>query len=311
MNIIEVSNLKKNYGNRNVLKGLTFEVGESEILGLLGPNGAGKSSTINILSTVLKATEGKILFMGKDIHTDVKNYKRNIGIVPQNLALFQNLTAIENVKFFASFYELKGKRLNHRAEEVLSMVGLLGRAKELPKTFSGGMKRRLNIACALAHEPKLLILDEPTVGIDPQSRNYILEVIKDLRAKGTTVIYTTHYMEEVEAICDRVIIIDDGSIIAEGAISDLTKSDNEIYHLQGKGIENLNLNAVCSVKGVNAAEFRDGLKVTVSKNIIGINLLIQKMIENKVEITSIVKEEENLETIFLNLTGKRLRDKEG
>lgn len=189
MNILEVNGLKKKYTTNYVVNGISFEVNKGEILGFLGPNGAGKSTTINILSTALRATEGKIKFMGKYISEN----KSSLGIVPQSLAIFENIPAIENVKYFASFYGIKGEELKRKSEEALDMVGLLDRAKDLPKTYSGGMKRRLNIACALAHGPKLLILDEPTVGIDPQSRNHILESIKTLRKRGATIIYNPLY----------------------------------------------------------------------------------------------------------------------
>jgi ABC-2 type transport system ATP-binding protein len=308
MNILEVTNLKKKYEDVEVIKGISFALKAGEILGFLGPNGAGKSTTINILSTALNATEGTIKFMGKDIFENTKSYKRDIGIVPQNLAIFENLSAIENVKFFASFYGLKGKNLMEKSKKALTMVGLLERANDLPKTYSGGMKRRLNIACALAHEPKLLILDEPTVGIDPQSRNHILEVIKQLKINGTTIMYTTHYMEEVEAISDRVIIVDKGKIILSETLGELTDNNSTVYNIFGSGINNIDVDTIYSVEDVNKVEIREGLRVSISKDSNSLHKLIEKLIENNVEIKKIVIEEENLETIFLNLTGKCLRD---
>lgn len=236
MKILEVNGLKKTYGEKVAVKDVSFYVLEGEILGFLGPNGAGKSTTINILSTTLKKDNGEIKFKGNDIYKNEKEYKKSLGIVPQRLALFDNLSAYENVKYFASFYGLKGSLLKERVLEALEMVGLKEKKDETPKTYSGGMKRRLNIACALAHKPEILILDEPTVGIDPQSRNHILESIKKLRDEGTTVIYTTHYMEEVESICDRVVIVDLGEVIEDGEIKTIIENnceeDNEQKNLE-------------------------------------------------------------------------------
>ena len=303
MNILEVNGLKKKYTTNYVVNGISFEVNKGEILGFLGPNGAGKSTTINILSTALRATEGKIKFMGKYISENKSEYKSSLGIVPQSLAIFENIPAIENVKYFASFYGIKG-------EEALDMVGLLDRAKDLPKTYSGGMKRRLNIACALAHGPKLLILDEPTVGIDPQSRNHILESIKTLRKRGATIIYTTHYMEEVEAICDRVLIMDRGLVIAEGTLKELKESMEEstVYNISGEGIENIEKTFFDSIEGVNNVEVKDSLIVSTRKDSNNLDKIILKLINEKVKIKNIVTEEQNLETIFLNLTGRNLRN---
>lgn len=310
MNILEVRDLRKKYTEVEVVKGISFDVKEGEILGFLGPNGAGKSTTINILSTALKATSGEVKFNGKNIINDKINYKSSIGIVPQSLAIFENLPAIENVKYFASFYGLKGKALKLKSEEALKMVGLLDRASDLPKTYSGGMKRRLNIACALAHNPKLLILDEPTVGIDPQSRNYILESIKSLRKNGTTVIYTTHYMEEVEAISDRAIIIDKGEIIAEGTLDELKEgvAKNIIYNIYGAEIDKVPLKDIDSIDGVVKVEVKEGIRIHCSKDTDNLDKIILKLIDNKIKIKNIVTEENTLETVFLNLTGKSLRD---
>ena len=310
MNILEVNGLKKKYTTNYVVNGISFEVNKGEILGFLGPNGAGKSTTINILSTALRATEGKIKFMGKYISENKSEYKSSLGIVPQSLAIFENIPAIENVKYFASFYGIKGEELKRKSEEALDMVGLLDRAKGLPKTYSGGMKRRLNIACALAHGPKLLILDEPTVGIDPQSRNHILESIKTLRKRGATIIYTTHYMEEVEAICDRVLIMDRGLVIAEGTLKELKESMEEstVYNISGEGIENIEKTFFDSIEGVNNVEVKDSLIVSTRKDSNNLDKIILKLINEKVKIKNIVTEEQNLETIFLNLTGRNLRN---
>ena len=217
MNIIlEIKSLKKNFGEKTVVDKMSFKVNKGEILGFLGPNGAGKSTTINIITTILDADDGKVLFEGREINGNDNDFKKSLGYVPQDIALFNDLSAYENVKFFGSLYGLKGNYLNDRVKETLELVGLYDRKNDYPDSFSGGMKRRLNIACSIVHKPKILIMDEPTVGIDPQSRNNILEVTKNLRNEGTTVIYTSHYMEEVDAICTKLIIVDSGHIIESG-----------------------------------------------------------------------------------------------
>ncbi|GAA0710046.1 ABC transporter ATP-binding protein [Paraclostridium ghonii] len=225
--ILKVNDLNKNYGSRQAVKGISFEIKQGEILGFLGPNGAGKSTSINIISTVVNSDEGDILFLGKNIKKNEGFLKKNLGVVPQDIALFNNLSAYDNVKFFCSLYGIKGKQLKKNIEDALNFVGLWERRNDLPPSFSGGMKRRLNIACSIAHNPKLLIMDEPTVGIDPQSRNNILETVKKLNGNGTTIIYTSHYMEEIESICTRIIIMDEGKIIEHGTKEELKKKYQE------------------------------------------------------------------------------------
>lgn len=215
-NILEVKELRKSFGEKKVVRGLNFNIKEKEIIGFLGPNGAGKSTTINIITTILDSDEGRVLYQGNEINKNNKAFKKALGLVPQDIAVFTDLTAYENIKFFASLYGIKGKDLKIKTDNALKRVGLYERKDDYPDSFSGGMKRRLNIACAIVHEPKILIMDEPTVGIDPQSRNNILQVTRELNDEGTTVIYTSHYMEEVEAICSRLIIVDKGEIIEEG-----------------------------------------------------------------------------------------------
>ncbi|MBB6625531.1 ABC transporter ATP-binding protein [Clostridium gasigenes] len=219
--ILEVKKLKKSFQGKEIVKNIQFKVGEKEIIGFLGPNGAGKSTTINMISTIVDIDSGTVLFKGKDIKKSEEEFKKELGLVPQDIAFFSDLSAYENVKFFGSLYGIKGENLKNSANKALEEVGLLDRKNEYPDKFSGGLKRRLNIACSIVHKPKLLILDEPTVGIDPQSRNNILEVTKRLRDSGTSIIYISHYMEEIEAVCSRVIIIDEGKIIEEGNINEI------------------------------------------------------------------------------------------
>ena len=221
--ILKTKDLTKKYGDKVVVDNLNIEIKKGEIFGLLGPNGAGKSTTMNMICEVIKPTLGTIEFMGGDIRKNRKKLLSKLGYIPQELAIHGNLKAWENVELFTSLYGIKGEKLKNIVDESLDYVGLLDKRNEYAKKFSGGMKRRLNIACAIGHEPDLLIFDEPTVGIDPQSRNFILEKIKESNKKGATVIYTSHYMEEVEAICTRIAIMDNGNIIASGTCEELKK----------------------------------------------------------------------------------------
>ena len=232
MNILEVKDITKKYDDMVAVNGISFNVEKGEIFGLVGPNGAGKSTTINMITGLLVPDSGKITFEeGKSF----KKWRENIGLVPQDLAIYPDLSAEENVTFFAGLYGFKGAKLKKKVEAALNVVGLSDQGSKHADKFSGGMKRRLNIACAIAHNPKLIIMDEPTVGIDPQSRNYILEGIKALRAAGTTVIYTSHYMEEVDELCDRILIIDHGNIVEGGAINEIKeryKSEDKLPSLE-------------------------------------------------------------------------------
>ncbi len=216
MNIVEIKNLEKKFGHNTVVNNINLAVKEGQVFGFLGPNGAGKSTTINMICGLLTPTKGEIFILGKKMDNKDKDLKNNIGIVPQDIAIYEDLTAYENVAFFGGLYGIRGQELKERVKETLEFVGLLDRAKDFPYKFSGGMKRRLNIACALVHQPKLIIMDEPTVGIDPQSRNHILESIKKLNERGCTIIYTSHYIDEVEQLCTDIAIIDKGTIIAKG-----------------------------------------------------------------------------------------------
>ena len=205
------------------MENLNIEIEEGEVFGLLGPNGAGKSTTMNMICGIVRPTLGKTMFMGEDFGKNRKKLINNLGYIPQELAIHGNLKAWENVELFTSLYGIRGAELKERIDESLKYVGLLEKRNDYAKTFSGGMKRRLNIACAIGHHPKLLIFDEPTVGIDPQSRNFILEKIKESNRNGATIIYTSHYMEEVEAICTRIAIMDNGKVIAIGTSEELKK----------------------------------------------------------------------------------------
>ncbi|WP_075718041.1 ABC transporter ATP-binding protein [Roseburia sp. 499] len=219
--ILRTTDLTKKYGSKVVVDSLNLEIKKGEIFGLLGPNGAGKSTTMNMICSITKPTAGKIELLGKDPWKQKKEVIQRIGYIPQELAIHGNLKAWENVELFTSLYGIKGEELRQSVDKSLEYVGLSERRSEFAKNFSGGMKRRLNIACAIGHQPELLIFDEPTVGIDPQSRNFILEKIKESNQNGATVIYTSHYMEEVEAICTRIAIMDNGKMIACGTSQEL------------------------------------------------------------------------------------------
>lgn len=221
--IVVLDGITKKYDNKTVVDHISLDIEEGEIFGLLGPNGAGKSTTMNMVSSIKKPTMGNIQLFGYDIKKDMNKVKAKLGYIPQEIAIHGNLKAWENVELFTSLYGLKGKELKQAVEESLRFVGLEDKRDGFAKNFSGGMKRRLNIACALGHKPELLIFDEPTVGIDPQSRNFILEKIRETNKAGATVIYTSHYMEEIEAICTRVAIMDNGKIIAIGTKEELVK----------------------------------------------------------------------------------------
>lgn len=230
MVVVRIDQLTKKFGDTVAVDNISLEIETGEIFGLLGPNGAGKSTTIYILCGLLSMNKGKVEILGKDIRKEPNFTKRNTGIVPQDLAIYEELTAYENVKFFAGLYGLRGGELKQGVEEALEFVGLSDKARSFAKDFSGGMKRRLNIACAIAHKPKLIVMDEPTVGIDPQSRNHILQSVKKLNQMGCTIIYTSHYMEEVEEISSKIAIIDHRKVIAEGTKEELkaiiTKTNN-------------------------------------------------------------------------------------
>ncbi len=310
-NIMTVRKLTKSFKDNKVLNAIDFDVKTGEILCILGPNGAGKSTTINILTAALSSDQGVIEFKGKPIERQLKEYKGSIGVVPQDLSLYEELSAESNLRFFASLYGLKGKRLSSAVEQALIFAGLESRKADKVKTFSGGMKRRLNIACAIAHKPSLVIMDEPTVGIDPQSRNHILTSILKLRQEGMTVIYTTHYMEEVETISSRIIIMDHGTIIANGTKESLKEDiQNEKRYLIET--ENLIVTAaddIFGIEGIKKVLIKENhMEITSLKNIENLDRIISELSDRGDRITSITTEAASLETVFLKLTGRKLRD---
>jgi ABC-2 type transport system ATP-binding protein len=311
MKVVKIKELTKKFSDNIAVDNISLEIEEGEIYGFLGPNGAGKSTTINIMCGLISMNHGIIEILGTDINKNSQGAKKNIGIVPQDIAIYEDLTAYENVSFFASLYGLGGNLLKERVQEALEFVGLLDKAKDLPKTFSGGMKRRLNIACAIAHRPKLIIMDEPTVGIDPQSRNHILQSVKKLNSLGSTIIYTSHYMEEVEEIASRVAIMDHGKIIAEGTKDELksiiTDTNTTFVTLAFlDGIKEEEIKAIPGVQNVNIDD--NVVKINSSKEISNLDKIILYFTGKNIPIRNVESKTPDLETVFLTLTGRKLRD---
>lgn len=311
MNILDIRGLTKKFGDFVAVDNMSLTIREGEIFGFLGANGAGKSTTINMISSLLRPTSGEIRILEKDIAKQSRFAKTNLGIVPQDLAIYEDMTAYENVSFFAGLYGLRGDKLKERAEEALEFVGLSDKAKSFPKNFSGGMKRRLNIACAIAHKPKLIIMDEPTVGIDPQSRNYILTSVRKLNESGCTIIYTSHYMEEVEEICSRIAIVDHGKIIAEGTKEQLksTITDVKDIRIELKSVQGTAGELLKPVPGVRTVlQEENVIRVHSDAAVDNLNRILKQLMDAGKEIRSVEEQEPNLETVFLTLTGRNLRD---
>ncbi len=311
--ILEVKDLHKNYGDFAAVKGVTFDIQEGEIFSLLGPNGAGKTTTISMLSTLYAPTAGDAVIAGHSVTRDPMAVRNAIGVVPQDIALYEDLTAHENLVFWGQMYGLGGKTLRARVDEVLEQIGLADKAKNRVKTYSGGMKRRVNIGVGLLHKPRLLFMDEPTVGIDPQSRRAILDTVKDLNQKGMTVLYTTHYMEEAQELSDRVGSIDHGELIALGTQKELTRQVGEtetlILHLGENDDPEALVKSLEGVKEIIKAQSTDHeVSVIAREAEEALAPVVAKANERGVKIHSIDIREPNLEAVFLHLTGRALRD---
>lgn len=312
--ILQVNNLVKRYGDLTAVKGISFEVQEGEIFSLLGPNGAGKTTTISVLSTLFPPTEGDALIGGHSVVRQPYAVRQTIGIVPQEIALYEDLTARENLHFWGQLYGLGGRELKQRCEEVLEQTGLQEKANQRVKTFSGGMKRRLNIGVGLLHRPRLLFMDEPTVGIDPQSRRAILDTVKDLnRQAGMTILYTTHYMEEAQELSNRVGIIDHGEMIALGTQAELVTrvGQKETLVLQFGEEQSVTgivpkLQAIAGVEQVIGEDHSLQVLVKDAEEILP--AVIQVCTAENLKIRTIQIQEPNLEAVFLQLTGRALRD---
>lgn len=309
--IIEVKNLTKEYKNLKAIDNLSFDVFEGEILGLLGPNGSGKSTTINSILQLLNYSSGSIKIFGHVMKPDSYEIKKDIGVIFQEVAVFQELTVYENIDYFCGLY-IRDKDIRRKyVMDAINLVGLNDFIKFYPKELSGGLLRRLNIACGIAHKPKLIFLDEPTVAVDPQSRNNILDGIKKLRDEGATIVYTTHYMEEVEIICDRIIILDKGKIIAKGTTDELktlAKLEEKIT-VEVKNISEEILKEIKEFKTVLDLNYQGNTLVIVyKKGKDNLGELIDYLHEKKVAYSKIFSERPTLNDVFLELTGKDLRD---
>lgn len=308
--MITVSNLKKTFDAVDALKGISFNIQQGECYGLLGPNGAGKTTTISILSTIIKPDEGEVKIAGYDLKKSPFDCKKNIGVVTQEIALYNELSAYDNLLFWGGMYKVPRQELLERMDETLELMGLTDRKNDKVKTYSGGMRRRINIGTALLHRPKILFMDEPTVGIDPQSRNLIFEVVEKLHKEGTTIVYTTHYMEEAERLCNRIGVIDSGKIIAQGTLNELRTlgSMKETVVISYTNLTNECFNTI--EKEWNDLQRIDDTIHFYSMNIQGdLSRIILKCNEFGLDIRHIDIQKINLETIFLSLTGKQLRDK--
>ena len=309
--IIEVKNLSKSYKNLKAIDDLSFDVYEGEILGLLGPNGSGKSTTINSVLNLLSFEKGTIKIFGKEMKPDAYDIKRNIGVIFQEVAVLEELTVYENIDYFCGLYVSDKLLRKSYVEDAINLVGLKEFTKFYTKQLSGGLLRRLNIACGIAHKPKLIFLDEPTVAVDPQSRNNILDGIKKLRDEGATIVYTTHYMEEVEMICDRIIILDKGKILAEGTtdeLKSLAKLEEKIT-LEVKKISSKVVDEIKTFKTVDSViQNGNTLIITYKKGKDNLGELTSFLHSKKVTYSKIFSERPTLNDVFLELTGKDLRD---
>ncbi|MCK9245514.1 MAG: ATP-binding cassette domain-containing protein [Anaerolineaceae bacterium] len=311
--ILQAHKLVKKFGGLTAVDDVSFDIREGEIFSLLGPNGAGKTTTISILSTLLEPTSGDALINGHSIKNNTMGVRKSIGIVPQEIALYDDLTALENLRYWGKLYDLNGPELEQRVAEVLEQIGLTERATDRLKTYSGGMKRRVNIAAGLLHKPKLLFMDEPTVGIDPQSRRMILDTVKQLNEQGMSILYTTHYMEEAQELSDRVGIIDQGKLIAIGTQAELTLQVGENDSIRILTDPTDDLTAITS----RLQGFEGVSRVTVDENALTLITpdaesylapIITHVSQAGARIKSIEIVEPNLETVFLHLTGRALRD---
>lgn len=311
--IVQVQNLVKTYGNVLAVDDISFAIEEGEIFSLLGPNGAGKTTTISILSTLFSPTHGDAQIGGFSVIRDPMRVRRMIGVVPQEIALYEDLNARENLLFWGQMAGLEGKALKQRVDEILERVGLVEKARQPVKTYSGGMKRRLNIGVGLLHSPRLLFMDEPTVGIDPQSRRAILDMVKDLNRSGMTILYTTHYMEEAQELSHRIGIIDHGKMIAIGTLQELIRQIGEQEKIVLSFSEEQHvaplvdaLQAIPGVHHVNAEDHSMTLVVDAAEEILP--ELMQWSHRQGLKIRSLQIEEPDLEAVFLHLTGRALRD---
>jgi ABC-2 type transport system ATP-binding protein len=312
--ILSAQNLHKSYDDVKAVQGVSFQIAEGEIYSLLGPNGAGKTTTISMLTGLISPTEGDAQVDGHSVVQKVNEVKQVIGVVPQEIALYLSITAMENLKFWGRMYGLSGSALNQRSDAALEIAGLADRADDKVETFSGGMKRRLNIAVGLLHEPKIIFMDEPTVGIDPQSRRRILDTVKKLNAEGMAVLYTTHYMEEAEELSHRIGIIDHGKLIAEGSQAELTRTIGECDIIQltlDTGDQEVDACAetVQALEIVEKAYGENGhMIVQVADADAALPVILAHLTSSEIHVKALSVQEPDLEAVFLHMTGRALRD---
>ena len=309
--VLDATGLAKRFGDLTAVRDVSFSIAPGETYGLLGPNGAGKTTCISIVAGLLERDAGTVIVNGREMTTTSLPPKADVGLVPQDIAIYPDLTGRENLRFFGRLYGMKAAELNKRTDEVLDVIGLRERADDRADEFSGGMKRRLNIGIGLLHQPKLLILDEPTVGVDPQSRNAILESVEELSGAGIAVLYTTHYMEEAERLCDRVAIIDQGEIKAEGTRRELVELVGQVDRIRVEvtGQVEQSLVAIRGMAGVKGASSGDrSVEILASDASQVLAPALSVLTGSGVAVSSVVVEEPDLEAVFLHLTGKALRD---
>lgn len=309
--MIQIENLCKHFSEVRAVDGISFEVRDGEVFGLLGPNGAGKTTSINMICGVLRPDSGRVLVDDRDIWLAPKEVKRQLGVVPQDIAVYEDLTARDNLRFWGSLYGLSGNRLVDAMNDALARVGLADRADHKVATFSGGMKRRLNLCMGLIHRPKFLLLDEPTVGIDPQARLNILEVIREVAAAGTTVLYTTHYMEEAEELCDRIAIIDHGRILAEGTLAELTRTagEAEVLRLGGDFSDPAAREGLRDIGGARVLRVDDQTAMlSIDPDGPGLLKVLPAVLEGGIDVADVSIQRPNLQNVFIALTGRELRD---
>jgi ABC-2 type transport system ATP-binding protein len=311
MNMIEVQELRKVFGELVAVDGVSFTVQPGELFGLLGPNGAGKTTTIGCISGLLTPTAGRVRVMGHDVVRDGVAARRALGVVPQDIALYEDLSASENLQYWGGTQGMRGAELRARIGEVLELTGLQDRAKEAVKKYSGGMKRRLNLACGIIHRPRVLLLDEPTVGVDPQSRVRLLEMVRAEAQAGTCVLYTTHYMEEAETLCDRLAIVDHGKVIAQGTLAELRSmlGQRDLLRFTGRFQPEAVRRALGELEGIEVVQAEtDVLRLAAAEASRRLPAIFAALASAEAEVRETTLTQPSLESLFIKLTGKELRE---
>jgi ABC-2 type transport system ATP-binding protein len=309
--MIEVESLRKQYGELVAVDGASFAARPGEIFGLLGPNGAGKTTTIHCVSGLLTPTSGRVRVNGHDVVRDGKAARASIGVVPQELALYDDLTAAENLDYWGGAQGLRGAELKRRIQEVLELAGLQDRGKDAVKRFSGGMKRRLNFACGIVHRPKVLLLDEPTAGVDPQSRVRLVDLVREEAKAGACVLYTTHYMEEAETLCDRLAVMDHGKLIAQGTLAELRAmlGERDLVRLSGTWDSETARQALARLDGIEIVQIQEGaLTISTAQGSARLPAIFAALAAAGAEIRGTTLTQPSLESLFIKLTGKELRE---